>query len=70
MYEHTFYKCDGSCDGQHCKFCDGGLSFCTACKGAEGDMPTDCPGEPITESQSSLIYSAKIDYVRGQWVKK
>ena len=52
-----------------CPICDGGLAFCTVCHGAEGSMPTDCPGRPMTEEQVALVMSGAIDYrvSQGGW---
>lgn len=68
MSKHQFYKCDGSCEERHCKFCDGGLAFCTVCKGAEGDLPIDCPGRPMTEEEAQMVYSGKLDFIGCSWV--
>ena len=35
-------------DSQMCRFiCDGGLAYCKTCHGAEGSLPTECPGDHI-----------------------
>lgn len=67
MTKHKFYKCGGDCD-THCNFCDGGLAYCTVCCGAEGDLPTDCPGRELTTDEGVKIYNSELDYVDGQWV--
>jgi hypothetical protein len=60
---HKLFRCDSrECMG--CQFCEGGLAFCTVCKGAEATLPTDCPGTPIAEWDSVLIQNGLLDYNR------
>lgn len=65
MTAHTLYKCPDSCEG--CQFCNGGLALCTVCKGAEGSLPTECPGHALTEWAITAIYSGAIDFKDGAW---
>ena len=44
------------------------LTLCKVCRGAEGAMPTDCPGERLTGDQLDEIYSHRLDYKGGEWV--
>ena len=46
-----------------CNICDGGLSLCTVCGGAEGSMPTACPGYKLTREQLDDIYAGKLDFL-------
>jgi hypothetical protein len=68
--KHKFYECPPSCERVACQFCDGGLSFCITCKCGEGSLPTDCPGEQVTDQTESDIYNRKIDFIENEgWVK-
>ena len=56
--EHEFYDRE---DGlAHCKVCDGG----------ECELPTDCPGEKMTDSQRALVCGGNLDYCAGGWIAK
>lgn len=44
------------------------LSLCKVCGGAEGAMPTDCPGEALSGQQMDDIYAGRLDYRGGAWV--
>lgn len=59
-----------NCDDPHCPICEGGLSYCRVCCGAEGSLATDCPGEPMTNDQADGVYEGCSDYIRkaGGWV--
>jgi hypothetical protein len=46
----------------------GELMGCSNCNGAEGTLPTDCPGIPITEKDQDDIMSGILDFVNGKWV--
>lgn len=52
-----------------CFICEGGLADCTTCGGAEGAMPTDCPGAQMTSEQIDAVYAGTLDYRGGQWVE-
>ena len=67
--KHTWYKCPTNCDNPHCNFCRGGLGLCTVCNCAEGTLPTDCPGEKVNEKIQNKIYAAKLDFIKGKWIK-
>ena len=57
---HKWYRCKiAEC---HCAFCDGGLVSCTVCGGAEGSLPTDCPGYRLSEGIQGEILAGRIDY--------
>jgi len=48
-----------------CNICDGGLSLCTVCGGAEGSLPTDCPGSRMSAELSESVYAGLADYRDG-----
>lgn len=58
------YRCDdGTCVHVN-------LFACVTCGGAEGDLPTDCPGEHITWPMRQSIYNGDLNYLRGPgWVR-
>lgn len=45
-----------------------GISACRTCGGAEGSLPTDCPGGLMLASTEEAIYNGIIDFVGGKWV--
>nr|WP_287182050.1 hypothetical protein [Mesorhizobium sp.] len=59
-----------SCNEHDCFVCDGGLALCIVCGGAEGEMPTDCPGERVNSEILDLVYRGEFDFVGGKWVNK
>ena len=65
---HQLARCtDPGCSG--CHFCAGGLAHCTVCGGAEGSLPTDCPGEQMTELREKMVFDGVMDYTwRDGWV--
>ena len=64
---HEFYECPQPCDRLHCQFCEGGLAFCEKCKCGEGTLPSQCPGEPVSEEQQQNIYAGASDFRDGKW---
>lgn len=48
--------------------CEGGLFSCVRCHGAEGSLPTECPGFPMLEWNSDAVMTGLIDFKRGRWV--
>lgn len=52
----------------NCPICDGGLAYCTVCKGAEGSLPTECPGSPMSAEVQEKIMQGETDFYAGQWV--
>lgn len=66
--EHTWHTCN--CQEGSCVYCGGGLSSCDVCHGAEGSLPTDCPGVAVDHDTRERIYAGAIDYRDGHgWVK-
>lgn len=55
-------KWDHNCDER-----DDGLLYCRTCKGAEGSLPTNCPGRAMTVEEADLVYEGKLDYGDGVW---
>jgi hypothetical protein len=46
-----------------------GLGQCSVCRGAEGELPTECPGRPMTPTECDLVFSGELEFVRGCWWK-
>ena len=44
---------------------DDGLLHCKVCKGAEGDLPTCCPGRELTTEERVEVYAGGIDFAQG-----
>ncbi len=65
---HTFYKCDGKHEAYNCQFCDGGLTYCTVCGGAEASLTSDCPGYKLLDIIQDAIGYLGWDYKDGQFV--
>lgn len=41
---------------------------CSVCCGWEGEVPTDCPGEPMTKEQKDAVLEGRLDYIaREGW---
>lgn len=45
------------------------LFMCDVCGGAEGSLPTHCPGRKLTPQEGEDIYSGEIDFKDGGWIK-
>ena len=71
MSKHQYYKCPPRCETPYCNYCQGGLASCTVCKGAEGYLPTDCPGHSMTAEEQDAVYSGHKDFRDGKgWICK
>ena len=46
-----------------------GLARCTVCEGVEGELPTECPGRPMTLEESDGVVLGDLDYKDGKWIK-
>jgi hypothetical protein len=55
------------CTRERCIICEGGLGCCTVCGGAEGSLPTECPGELMPPHVQDAVYDEQIDFSRGRW---
>jgi hypothetical protein len=64
--KHLRTRCPATCDG--CQLCLGGLLLCSRCKGFEGSLPTECPGEEMTFDQEMLVYEGSLNFFSGIWV--
>jgi hypothetical protein len=64
---HTWYFCKQPCERQHCPYCEGGLASCTVCDCAEGTLPSDCPGSPVSSADQDRIYAGRLDFTDGAW---
>ncbi len=59
-----------TCGNERCIICDGGLSVCIVCGGAEGTLTTECCGKRITSEEEDAIYKAEtLDYKDKKWYK-
>lgn len=43
------------------------LAQCRVCKCAEGELPTECPGEEVLYEARQRIYDGEIDFREGAW---
>lgn len=44
-----------------------GLCHCKVCNGAEGSLPTDCPGECMPADIEDRVYKGHLDFRNGRW---
>lgn len=65
--EHIFEKHADDCTDPHCNICEGGLAVCVVCGGAEGTLPTDCPGYKMDEQEQAYVMAKQIDFIGGHW---
>ena len=66
---HVWYVCQKPCEKPACMFCEGGLGYCTVCKGFEGSLPTQCPGTIMGGDVEDLIYNHGLDFRDGTWCR-
>lgn len=67
--EHTYYECQDPCpNGPGCQYCDGGLGYCTICKGMEGSLPSECPEKHMGIHVADAVYEGQLDFKGGRWV--
>ena len=45
-----------------------GLSWCSTCGGAEGSLPTECPGRKMSIAEEQRVYAKYLDFLSGRWV--
>lgn len=55
-YDHQFHERDDD------------LSHCNVCGGAEGSLPTLCPGRKMTQEEEAAVYAAELDFNTGPMV--
>jgi hypothetical protein len=67
--KHVFIKHDDCPNPGTCPICDGGWQVCKVCGGGEGALPTDCPGERMTDLQMDSVMDNQTDFSvqRGGW---
>jgi hypothetical protein len=59
-----------TCDCPTCKNQYGGAQ-CSACKGLEWwSLPSNCPGQPMTDTQMNEVYAGNWDYRCDLWVTR
>lgn len=46
---------------------DGGMAICKVCGGAEGSLPTTCPGFRLSWAQEEAIYKGRLDFTEDGW---
>lgn len=57
-----------TCEGAgRCMGCN--LFLCDVCGGAEGSLPTHCPGRKMTSEEGDDVYAGKVDFKDGRWIK-
>lgn len=69
---HVFFRCppgQDRCVEGRCMVCEGGLTHCMVCGCAEGELPTDCPGERLEPRERAAIYAQYVDFRDGEWVR-
>lgn len=57
---HQRLEC--TCRRSYCGYCEGNLFSCIICHGFEGSLPTDCPGERMSDEVQGNIYAGRIDF--------
>jgi len=45
-----------------------GLMACSVCRGAEGTLPSECPGVKMTDDQQRQVMACEIDFKEGAWI--
>lgn len=55
-YDHQFHERDDD------------LSHCKVCGGAEGSLPTLCPGRAMIQEEQDAVYAAELDFNTGPMV--
>ena len=68
MRQHTYVKHE-NCQNPYCMICDGGLALCEVCGGLEGGLPSECPGERMSNETQDKVYRGEIDFRNGAWVE-
>lgn len=62
---HRLHRCMDDCEG--CFVCEGGLSSCETCGGAEASLPTHCPQVAMDSMQQLLVQQGSADFKDGEW---
>ena len=67
--KHKLLGVDAPCECDRegeCFICDGDISYCVICHGAESSLPTDCPEKKMTDNQQIGVTNGD-DYKDGNW---
>lgn len=67
--QHNYFtpkECDCDKEGG-CNICDGALTVCKVCGGAEGSLASECPGYRVHPDVLDAVYSGQIDFKGGLW---
>lgn len=51
-----------------CRICDGGLSVCNVCGGAEAELTAECVGRKLTSDESRDVVIGFKNFVDGAWI--
>ncbi len=62
---HRLHRCAGCERG--CFACEGGLSSCVTCGGAEASLPSHCPQQRMDGVQQMLVQQRVADFRDGEW---
>lgn len=63
--KHLRYHCppgQAHCIEGRCMICSGGLFSCVRCLGAEGSLPTECPGSHMTMDYQEEVMAGTLDF--------
>lgn len=52
---------------QTCSCCNAGLDYCKTCHGAEGSLPTDCPGRAMNAFEEAIVFAGIVDFAEDVW---
>ncbi len=44
-----------------------GVSWCPVCGGAEGSLPSECPGARMPRLLEQRVYAGSLDFAGGRW---
>lgn len=65
--EHKLLKHE-KCTVWNCLICEGGLSVCVVCGGAESSLTSECCGRKLSDKEQYAV-SCGDDYKNGKWVR-
>lgn len=57
---HKLHKCNEPT----CTVCNGGLSLCETCGGAEASLPNACPGRKMSSIEQNMVQSRELNFMR------
>ena len=71
MRQHQLAKTCGSGNPDcQCGICEGALSSCDVCKGAECSLTTECPGIAMIGEVQDAICRGDLDFKDEKWIRK